>query len=87
MTDHSFKPPVESVQKQKKTNPEPDVWRSPTKVKKTGLNPEAELELTDQLPLGDAMMQLSKDMGLRNEDVEAILATLDRRPAEPMKFD
>lgn len=87
MTDHSCKPPIESMQKHKKASPEPDVRRSPTEAIKTNLKSEAELDLTAQLPLGDAMMQLSKNMGLRNEDVEAILATMDRRPAEPMEFD
>lgn len=40
-----------------------------------------------RLRLGTAMAAVSRDMGLTNEDIEALEQVRDRRPAEPMRFE
>ncbi len=40
-----------------------------------------------RLRLGDALAEMSREMGLTNEDVAALEQTRDRTPAEPMRFE
>jgi plasmid stability protein len=37
--------------------------------------------------LGDALAALGQKIGLTDEDVEALQATQDRKPAEPLRFE
>ncbi len=41
----------------------------------------------ERLRLGTALAEVSRQMGLTNEDVEALEQVRDRRPAEPMTFE
>lgn len=40
-----------------------------------------------QLRLGDALAAMSRELGLSNEDVEALQQTRERAPAQPMSFE
>lgn len=40
-----------------------------------------------QLPLGDALAEMSRELGLTNEDVEALEEMRDRAAAEPMRLE
>lgn len=40
-----------------------------------------------QLPLGDALAEMNRELGLTNEDVEALEAMRDRTAAEPMRLE
>lgn len=48
---------------------------------------EAAVRPEGRLRLGTALAELSRKMGLTNEDIEAIEQVRDRRPAEPMSFE
>jgi antitoxin FitA len=37
--------------------------------------------------LGDALGALSRQIGLTNEDIDALDQTRDRKPAEPLRFE
>jgi plasmid stability protein len=41
----------------------------------------------DRVRLGTVLSEISRRMGLTNEDIEAIEQTRDRRPAEPFRFE
>lgn len=40
-----------------------------------------------RLRLGTALSEMSRRIGLTNEDVEALEQTRDTRPADPMRFE
>lgn len=48
---------------------------------------EAAVKPDQRLRLGDALAKLGRDVGLTNEDIEALGAVRDRKPAEPVSFD
>ena len=39
------------------------------------------------LKMGDALGALGRELGLADEDIEAFQQTLNKTPAEPMKFE
>ncbi|MDP2882364.1 MAG: plasmid stabilization protein [Azonexus sp.] len=41
----------------------------------------------ERLRLGDALMGLSRRIGLTNEDIEALDSARDTMPAEPLRFE
>ncbi len=41
----------------------------------------------NRLRLGDVLAEMSREIGLTNEDVEAVEQMRDRTPAEPMRFE
>ncbi len=41
----------------------------------------------NRLRLGDVLAEMSREIGLTNEDVEAVERMRDRTPAEPMRFE
>jgi len=47
----------------------------------TAVNPAGRLRL------GDALATLGKDLGLTNEDLEALDASMNRSAAQPMSFE
>lgn len=40
-----------------------------------------------QLRLGDALAEMNRELGLTNEDVEALEQMRERSPAQPMRFE
>lgn len=40
-----------------------------------------------QLRLGDALAAMNRELGLTNEDVEALEQMRERSPAQPMRFE
>lgn len=47
---------------------------------------EAAVRPEGRLRLGTALSEMSRKIGLTNEDVEALEKARDTRPAEPMRF-
>lgn len=48
---------------------------------------EAVLRPAGRLRLGTALLEISRNAGLTNEDVEALEQVRDSRPADPMRFE
>jgi plasmid stability protein len=48
---------------------------------------EAAVRPEGRLRLGTALSEMSRKIGLTNADVEALEATRDPQPAEPMRFE
>lgn len=48
---------------------------------------EVAVKPDQRLRLGDALAKLDRDVGLTNEDIEALQSVRDRKPAEPVSFD
>jgi len=40
-----------------------------------------------QLGFGDALAEMSREIALKNKDVEALEQTRDKTPAEPLRFE
>ncbi|MCO5062841.1 MAG: plasmid stabilization protein [Rhizobiaceae bacterium] len=48
---------------------------------------ESAVRPVGRVRLGSALSQLSKDLGLKNADFEALEEVRDTKPAEPMRFE
>lgn len=48
---------------------------------------EAAVKSPERVRLGTVMAAASRRLGLTNEDVAALQASIDRSPAEPMSFE